>query len=168
MTYIKHIYLVYFLKGKKQNTIKNYKNLDKQNMMTIQSVLKRKYLENDLLYNYKFISKISSDFLAPSYQIEEETLIDSTSSITKSIIVIPKYSNESAIRTDVKTTNTLLAKYIDGHDLDNVSFINSEYLVGTKFDTDEKQITSIPNNIILSTTTSSAYQKLQRNLSKKI
>lgn len=144
------------------------KTLNKKNIMTTEKLLKRKYVKNSLLYNYQFISKISSDFLVPSYQIEEETFIDSKSSTTKSIIIIPKHSNKAAIRTDVKTTDTILAKYIDSHDLENVSFINSEYLVGTKFNTKEQQISTIPNNIILSATTSSAYQKLQRNLSKKI
>ena len=146
----------------------NKKSLNQINFTIIQNLLKQKYLNDHLVYNYKFVSKINSDFLLPSYDIEEETFIESKSSTTKSVVIVPNYSNEVAIKNDVKETNTLLAKYIANHDLENVSFINSDYLVGKTFSTNEKQMISIPNDIILSSTTRDAYQNMQKNLAKKI
>lgn len=147
----------------------NKKSHNKLDFTTTQSLSKSKYLKNNLVYNYKFVSKISSDFLAPSYELEEETFVDTKSSATKSIIVIPNYSNEVVIKNDIETTDTLLAKYIDNHDLENISYFNSTYLVGKTFNADNsKYMASIPNALILKSTTQASYQKIRENLSKKI
>lgn len=145
----------------------NYDFLNsKHNFISTQSIYKKQYLKNSLVYNYRLFSKLSSDFLIPSYNIEEETFINNKSSITKSVIIVPKHSNESLLINDIKQTNTILAKYIDTNDLKNITFINSEYLVGEKFDNRNNQEYFISNCITFNETTSDNYQKLKQKFSK--
>lgn len=131
---------------------------------------KRKYLNDSLVYNYKLFSKISSDFLIQSYEIEEETFINDKESVTKSTIVVPKHCNEKAIKDDIEKTDTILGHYsLEKFDLTNINYITSNYLVGEKFNTQKKKDKN--RDILISQTykptTSDSYKKMVYKFDKK-
>ena len=136
------------------------------NFISTQSICKKQYLKNDLIYNYRLFSKLSSDFLIPSYSIEEETFINNKSSITKSVVIVPKHCNGLLLANDIKQTDTILAKYINNNDLKNITFIDSDYLVGEKFDNRNAREYLLSNCLTFSETTIDNYQKLKQKFNK--
>lgn len=151
-----------------ENKYKCEKANDKVNFITTQNIFKKQYLKNDLVYIYNFLSVISSDFLVPSYDIEEETWVSDKYSTTKSVIVFPKYTSTSGIKNLIKKTDSIIGRYLlDNNEINNITFINSTDFVGEKFNDkkDNKIVEDYAN--FYKASNKNIYEKVQQQLSKK-